>query len=128
MIIVRLLSPGPWLVGTTKVYSGVGADIVMESITLRTPQLPRHLVRRAKRGCEGRGGILPLSDRWSLANAVRKVEFKLLQSAHPAGTRFLRLNAQKRRSARLFCHLSPAKAYLDKDFHAFGTLGDEPEW
>jgi hypothetical protein len=30
---VRLLSPGPWLVGTTKVYSGVGADIVMESIT-----------------------------------------------------------------------------------------------
>jgi hypothetical protein len=37
MIIVRLLSPGPWLVGTTKVYSGVGADIVMESITLKTP-------------------------------------------------------------------------------------------
>jgi hypothetical protein len=35
MIIVRLLSPGPWLVATTKVYSGVGADIVMESITLR---------------------------------------------------------------------------------------------
>jgi hypothetical protein len=34
MIIVRLLSPGPWLVGTTKAYSGVGADIVMESITL----------------------------------------------------------------------------------------------
>ena len=29
---VRLLSPGPWLVGTTKAYSGVGADIVMESI------------------------------------------------------------------------------------------------
>jgi hypothetical protein len=26
---VRLLSPGPWLVGTTKVYPGVGADIVM---------------------------------------------------------------------------------------------------
>jgi hypothetical protein len=25
--------PGLWLVGTTKVYSGVGADIVMESIT-----------------------------------------------------------------------------------------------
>ena len=35
---VRLLSPGPWLVGTTKVYSGQGADIVMESITLKTPQ------------------------------------------------------------------------------------------
>ena len=27
-------SPGPWLVGTTQVYPGVGADIVMESITL----------------------------------------------------------------------------------------------
>jgi hypothetical protein len=37
MIIVRLLSPGPWLVGTTKVYPGVGADIVMESITLIIP-------------------------------------------------------------------------------------------
>jgi hypothetical protein len=34
---VRLLSPGPWLVGTTKVYPGVGADIVMESITLIDP-------------------------------------------------------------------------------------------
>src|SRR6266404_3649309 len=34
MIIVRLLSPGPWLVGTTKAYSGIGADIVMESIAL----------------------------------------------------------------------------------------------
>jgi hypothetical protein len=30
---VRLLSPEPfWLVGATKVYSGVGADIVMESL------------------------------------------------------------------------------------------------
>jgi len=29
---VRLLSPEPWLVGTTKDYSGLGADIVMESI------------------------------------------------------------------------------------------------
>jgi len=28
---VRLLSPEPWLVCATKVYSGVGADIVMES-------------------------------------------------------------------------------------------------
>ena len=27
--------------GTTKVYSGVGADIVMESITLKTPS-PQH--------------------------------------------------------------------------------------
>src|SRR5215469_9805715 len=33
---VRLLSPEPWLVGTTKDYSGVGADIVMESISLTT--------------------------------------------------------------------------------------------
>jgi hypothetical protein len=30
---VRLLSPGPLLVGTTKVYSGIGVDIVMESIS-----------------------------------------------------------------------------------------------
>jgi hypothetical protein len=29
--------PGLWLVGTTKVYSGIGADIVMESITLIDP-------------------------------------------------------------------------------------------
>ena len=29
---VRLLSPEPWLVSATKVYSGVGADIVMESL------------------------------------------------------------------------------------------------
>ena len=26
---VRLLSPEPWLVSATKVYSGVGADIVI---------------------------------------------------------------------------------------------------
>jgi hypothetical protein len=33
-----MLAPfsGPWLVGTTKVYPGPGADIVMESITLKT--------------------------------------------------------------------------------------------
>jgi hypothetical protein len=38
MIIVRLLSPErSWLVGATKVYSGTGADIVMESITLKPP-------------------------------------------------------------------------------------------
>jgi len=41
MIIVRLLSPGPWLVRSTKVYPGVGADIVMESITLTTPASAR---------------------------------------------------------------------------------------
>jgi hypothetical protein len=35
---VRLLSPELlWLVGATKVYSGLGADIVMESITLTDP-------------------------------------------------------------------------------------------
>ena len=35
MIIVRLLSPSLLVgFGTTKVYSGVGADIVMESIAL----------------------------------------------------------------------------------------------
>jgi hypothetical protein len=37
---VRLLSPEPWLVGTTKVYSGLGADIVMES--LRSKPLNEH--------------------------------------------------------------------------------------
>jgi hypothetical protein len=35
MIIVRLLSPEPfWLAKHHQLYSGVGADIVMESITL----------------------------------------------------------------------------------------------
>jgi len=34
---LRLLSPGPWLVSATKAYSGMGADIVMESITLIKP-------------------------------------------------------------------------------------------
>jgi hypothetical protein len=34
---VRLLSPGPWLVGTTRVDPGVGADIVMKSLMLKTP-------------------------------------------------------------------------------------------
>ena len=61
MIIVRLLSPGPWLVGTTKVYSGVGADIVMESLTLKIPQF----------------GYRSVFGTWSLANPVRKVEFEL---------------------------------------------------
>jgi hypothetical protein len=35
---VRLLSLGPWLVSTTKVYSGVGADIVMESFQSKSPR------------------------------------------------------------------------------------------
>src|SRR5204863_1832316 len=34
---VRLLSPEPWLVSATKVYSGVGADIVMESLHSKSP-------------------------------------------------------------------------------------------
>jgi len=34
---VRLLSPEPWLASATKVYSGVGADIVMESLRSLTP-------------------------------------------------------------------------------------------
>ena len=34
---VRFLSPGPWLVGTSQVYPGAGADIVMESIALIWP-------------------------------------------------------------------------------------------
>jgi hypothetical protein len=34
---VRLLSPSPLVGFTTKVHSGIGADIVMESITLKTP-------------------------------------------------------------------------------------------
>src|SRR5277367_1335749 len=33
MIMSRSFLPGLWLVGTTKVYSGIGADIVMESIS-----------------------------------------------------------------------------------------------
>jgi len=43
----------------------------------QNPQRHRHLARRSKTG--GWGRILPLSDRWSLANVVRKVEFKLLR-------------------------------------------------
>jgi hypothetical protein len=47
MIIVRLLLPSlfGWF-GTTKVYSGVGADIVMESITLTDRIFPALAVRR----------------------------------------------------------------------------------
>jgi hypothetical protein len=33
--------PSLWLVRTTKAYSGVGADIVMESITLTTDTFTR---------------------------------------------------------------------------------------
>src|ERR1019366_3869968 len=43
-------SPCVWF-GTTKVYSGVGADIVMESITLKIPQLDTSLCPI--------GGVLP---------------------------------------------------------------------
>jgi hypothetical protein len=40
MIIVRLLSPEPvgWF-WHHQLYSGVGADIVMESVTLKTPSM-----------------------------------------------------------------------------------------
>jgi hypothetical protein len=41
-----LLSPGPWLVATTKVYSGVGADIVMESFHHRPRRLQVRLERK----------------------------------------------------------------------------------
>src|SRR5438067_11334227 len=34
---VRLLSPEPWLSSATKVYSAVGADLVMESLRSLTP-------------------------------------------------------------------------------------------
>ena len=44
-----LLSTGPWLVGTTKVYPGVGADIVMESITLIN-----QLRSSYERGCQAK--------------------------------------------------------------------------
>src|SRR5450759_2341532 len=62
MIIVRLLSPGPWLVGTTKVYSGVGADIVMESITLI--EYSRHRLSRDFGLLPD--GIIPSLHRWGL--------------------------------------------------------------
>ena len=75
MIIVRLLSPGPWLVGTTKVYSGVGADIVMESITLRTPN--SIVTRRVLQNGGGAEYCLYPTD--GAFPTVRKVEFKLLQ-------------------------------------------------
>jgi len=46
-----MLAPfsGPWLVCTTKVYPGLGADIVMESITLE------QLHWSSRQGCESRG-------------------------------------------------------------------------
>src|SRR5262249_3008386 len=71
MIIVRLLSPEPWLVSTTKAYSGVGADIVMESISLTT------WVSRAKLHEESLGII---------ENCPRG---RCLWSKHPVGCRGL---------------------------------------
>src|SRR2546425_4502936 len=41
---VRLLSPEPWLVSATKVYSGMGADIVMESLHSRSGSERNRLV------------------------------------------------------------------------------------
>ena len=58
-----------------------------------------------------------------------KPGFKMThETAHPAGTRFSRLNAQKRRSARFFCGLTRAKAQLDKASHAFDAAWRVPEW
>jgi hypothetical protein len=58
-----------------------------------------------------------------------KPGFKMThKTVHPAGTGFSRLNAQKRRSARFFCGLSPAKAHLDNGFHAFDAGWGVPEW
>jgi hypothetical protein len=52
-----MLAPfsGPWLVGTTKVYPGPGADIVMESIALKTPSMSSMAILRQLR----RAGNLP---------------------------------------------------------------------
>jgi hypothetical protein len=53
---VRLLSPEPWLVSTTKAYSGVGADIVMESITLRTQSMKFYKKGRQEKISASTGG------------------------------------------------------------------------
>ena len=60
MIIVRLLSPGPWLVGTTKVYPGVGADIVMESISLI--DVPKGMFLHQKRVNECNRDFAPIEE------------------------------------------------------------------
>jgi hypothetical protein len=58
-----------------------------------------------------------------------KPGFKMTpKTPHPAGAGFSRLNAQKRRSARFFCGLSPAKAHLHKAFHGFNAVWHVPEW
>src|SRR2546429_5663652 len=60
---VRLLSPEPWLASATKVYSGVGADIVMESL--------RSLILIAS--CRGRGG-------WRTLRRFRRWEARMFRS------------------------------------------------
>jgi hypothetical protein len=67
MIIVRLLSPEPvgWLCHH-QLYSGFGADIVMESISLKIPRIGVRYVEPA--------------------SPVRKVEFKLI---HENSDRFI---------------------------------------
>jgi hypothetical protein len=65
---VRLLSPEPWLVGTTKVYSGLGADIVMESLHSLTYSLPCGTggIASCSPGQRGRGFRLK-ETRWTIA-------------------------------------------------------------
>ena len=54
------------------------------AISLKTPIEVGHLALRAKRGRWEVGlRILPLSDTWRLAKAVRKVEFELLEFGSP---------------------------------------------
>src|SRR5271157_3193857 len=93
------------------------------------PPTPSSLGASAKTGVR-RGGaeccLYPTDGALSTLSARSSPNY--YKSGPPAGTRFSRLNAQKRRLARFFCHLSPAKAYLDNDFHAFYATGDEPEW
>src|ERR1039458_6632890 len=101
-----------WLV-TTKVYSGTGADIVMESITLKAPHCVGHSARRAKGGNReaGTGCLCPIGG--TSPSGVRKVEFKLLrlkfvsffssvyQPLPPFNVNSLPLNVSALRPARL---------------------------
>src|ERR1035441_43889 len=44
--------PGPWLVGTTKVYSGVGSLHCYESITLTTGKIMLHAQSGKSTNCD----------------------------------------------------------------------------
>jgi hypothetical protein len=96
MIIVRLLSPGPWLVGTTKVYSGVGADIVMESITLITDEQPGdRLNQRLAHGRIRRFGVLGIMEaRISIGDEVEGRAYLQLQLHRLGLRRRLRMRAR----------------------------------